>query len=182
MNRLMTANFQGAEILGVELDGEVYIVLKPLVEAIGLAWNGQLERIKRDPVLREGMRMVRIPSLRGGNQDTVTLRLDRLHGWLFTINSGHTRPEIQERVQAFQRECHDVLHRHFCGNRDRALREQNETLSLNLRLCTESRQIHGLRAAAELWIKLGLPTVPAMEVVLKQGELFEMLDEMKKAA
>ena len=85
MNKIMTANFQGAEILGVQLDGAVFVVLKPLVEAMGLAWNAQLERIKRDAVLYEGMRIMRIPSLRGGDQETVTLRLDRLHGWLFTV-------------------------------------------------------------------------------------------------
>ena len=177
----MTANFQGAEILGVELDGTVFVVLKPLVEAMGLAWNGQLERIKRDVVLYEGMRMVRIPSLRGGNQDTVTLRLDRLHGWLFTINSGHVREEIRERVQTFQRECHEVLSRHFCGNSEQIARD-NENTSLNLRLCTESRQIHGLRAAAQLWEKLGLPRVPAMDDILRQADLFDRLEETKKAA
>lgn len=182
MTRIMTANFQGAEILGVELDGTVFVVLKPLVETIGLAWNGQLERIKRNAVLREGMRTVRIPSLRGGNQDTVTLRLDRLHGWLFTINSGHAREEIRERVQMFQRECHEVLYRHFCGNRDQIIREENESTSLNLRLCTESRHIHGLRAAAELWKKLGLPRVEAMDDILRQADLFDTLDQMKKAA
>jgi hypothetical protein len=41
MNKIMTANFQGAEILGVQLDGAVFVVLKPLVEAMGLAWNEQ---------------------------------------------------------------------------------------------------------------------------------------------
>ena len=45
MNKIMTANFQGAEILGVQFDGAVFVVLKPLVEAMGLAWNAKLEQI-----------------------------------------------------------------------------------------------------------------------------------------
>ena len=93
MNKMMTANFQGAEIRGVQLDGAVYVVLKPLVEAMGLAWHGQLERIKRDEVLYEGIRIMRIPSLEGGEQDTVTLRLNRLHGWLFTIEVSRLRED-----------------------------------------------------------------------------------------
>jgi hypothetical protein len=56
MTRLMAVDFRGAEILGVELEGIVFVVFKPVVEAIGLAWHGQLERIKRDPVLSEGIR------------------------------------------------------------------------------------------------------------------------------
>jgi len=181
MNKMMTANFQGTEILGVQLDGAVFVVLKPLVEAMGLAWNAQLERIKRDEVLYEGMRIMRIPSI-GGEQDTVTLRLDRLHGWLFTIDSARVRDEIRNRVQAYQRECYDVLYEHFCGKREQLRLEADVNVtSLNLRLCTESRQIHGLRAAAQLWEKLGLPKVPAMEDVLRQYSLFEPNENQKAA-
>ena len=49
------------------------------------------------------------------------------------------------------------------GDRDKLLKEANDTISLHLRLCTESRHIHGSRAADELWRKLGLPKVPAMD-------------------
>jgi P22_AR N-terminal domain len=139
-----------------------------------------VERIKRDAVLYEGMSVIRIPSLRGGDQDTVTLRLDRLHGWLFTIDAARVRDEIRERVQTFQRECYDVLDEHFRGDRNLLAIEGNDATSLNLQLCTESRHIHGLRAAAQLWEKLGLPKVPAMEDVLRQYELFEPHD--RKAA
>jgi P22_AR N-terminal domain len=185
MNKMMTANFQGTEILGVQLDGAVFVVLKPLVEAMGLAWHGQLERIKRDEVLYEGIRIMRIPSIEGGEQDTVTLRLNRLHGWLFTIEVSRLREEIQDRVRAFQRECYEVLYDHFYGKPEQIRLEGNDVnvTSLNLRLCTESRHIHGLRAAAQLWQKLGLPKVPAMDDVLRQYSLFEQNeDEDKKAA
>jgi hypothetical protein len=165
MTKIMAVDFRGAEIVGVELEGVVFVVLKPVVEAMGLAWNGQLERIKRDPVLSEGMRMIRIPFMRGGDQDAVTLRLDRVHGWLFTIDSRRVRDEIRELVQNYQRDCYDVLYRHFYGDRDKLIKEANEVTSLNLRLCTESRYIHGIRAADQLWEKLGLPRVPAMDDV-----------------
>ena len=49
--------------------------------------------IKRDEVLYEGIRIMRIPSLEGGEQDTVTLRLNRLHGWLFTIEVSRLRED-----------------------------------------------------------------------------------------
>jgi hypothetical protein len=172
MNKIMAANFRGTEILGVELEGTVFVVLKPLVEAMGLAWNGQLERIKRDVVLSEGMRVIRIPSLRGGDQDTVTLRLDRLHGWLFTVDSRRVREEIRERIHVFQRECYEALYRHFCKDQERLAKEANDSESLGLRMVTEARQTYGERAAAQLWEKLGLPMVPAMAEVFRQYELF----------
>lgn len=181
MNKIMTANFQGTDFLGVELDGMVFVVLKPLVEAMGLAWNGQLERIKRNAVLLEGMRMERIPSPRGGNQETAVLRLDRLHGWLFTVDSGHVREEIRDRVQMFQRECHQVLSAHFCGDRDKVMREAYDAESMSLRLVTEARHIWGDHVAAQLWDKRGLTKVPAMDDAVWQRSLFDWNDQRKAA-
>jgi hypothetical protein len=127
------------------------------------------------------MRVIRIPSPRGGNQDTVTLCLDRIHGWLFTIDSSRVKDEIRDRVQAFQRECYEVLFRHFSSDRERLMREANDAESLSLRLVTEARHIWGERVAAKLWGDRGLPKVPEMDDVFKQGELFEQ-SESKKAA
>jgi hypothetical protein len=172
MTRIIAVDFRGAEILGVELEGVFYVVLKPVVEAMGLAWNGQLERIKRNQVLSEGMRMIRIPFMRGGDQDAVALRLDRIHGWLFTIDAGRVKEEIRELVQIYQRECYDVLHRHFSPEAPLLEQQRQESESQRVRMVTEARQTFGQRAAAELWSVLGLPLVPAMEDVLAQGELF----------
>jgi hypothetical protein len=135
MNRLMVVNFRGTEILNVQLEDCVFVVLKPVVEAMGLAWNGQLERIKRDPVLREGMRIIRIPSIRGGNQDTVVLLLDRFHGWLFKVETSRVRDELRERIQLYQRECYELLCKHFLGDREQPAKEENETLRLHLNMC-----------------------------------------------
>ena len=82
MTRIIAVDFRGAEILGVELEGVFYVVLKPVVEAMGLAWNGQLKELSVIKFLEEGMRMVRIPFIRGGDQDAVTLRLLQIHSRL----------------------------------------------------------------------------------------------------
>ena len=36
-----------------------------IVDTLGLAWNKQLERLKRDPILAEGMTMTVLPSVGG---------------------------------------------------------------------------------------------------------------------
>jgi hypothetical protein len=43
------------------------------------------------------MRIIRIPSIRGGDQDTVVLLLDRFHGWLFKVETSRVRDELRER-------------------------------------------------------------------------------------
>jgi hypothetical protein len=155
-NRIMSVSFQGAELYGFKLGGNTFVALKPIVDALGIDWEGQRQRVQRDPILSEGTFITKVPSAKGP-QDTLCLPLDYLNGWLFKINSGRIRdPSLREKVQTFQRECYRVLNRHFCEDTEK-LREDNESTSLNLRLCQECRHIHGSRAADQLWAKLGLP-------------------------
>jgi hypothetical protein len=54
-------------------------------------WPGQYQRIERDPVLAKGVRVIRMPSARG-LQDTVTLPLFLVHGFLFYDDAEETEP------------------------------------------------------------------------------------------
>jgi hypothetical protein len=174
MNKLMTVNFHGSELYGFELSGVIFVALKPIVLAMGLNWSGQEQRVKRDPILREGVCMTHIPGA-GGAQDMICLRLDLLHGWFFTIDSTRVKASLRERVELFQRECYRVLYRHFANDND-AARQAHESESLRIRMVAEARQVFGARAAAQLWHKLDLPYVPAMAAPLAQGDLFEWAD------
>jgi hypothetical protein len=181
MNRIIAVKFHGTEILGFQSGQTVLVAIKPIVVAMGLNWSGQEQRLKRDPVLQEGICMMHIPST-SGNQRTLGLRLEFLNGWLFKIDSGRIRDsKTRELVQIYQRECYQVLYNHFSGERDKLVRETNEAESLSLRLVSEARHVWGNRAAAELWKKRGLPMVAAMDAVFRQQDLFEMAALMKGA-
>ncbi len=71
---LTTIDFHGDTLFAVSDPGGALVAPKPISDALGLAWNKQLERIKRDPVLAEGMTIMGIPSP-GGEQQTSMLRL-----------------------------------------------------------------------------------------------------------
>ena len=88
--------------------GERLVAMKPICEAIGLGWKGQHERIHRDDVLKEGIRVIRMPSA-GGEQDTLCLPLDLLNGWLFGIDVGRCKEDIRPILIQYKRECHGVL-------------------------------------------------------------------------
>ncbi len=110
--QLTPVEFNGDTIFAVEQPDGIYIVAKPIAERFGLAWQRQLERLKSDPVLSEGVTTAVIPSP-GGAQETTCLRLDLLNGWLFKIDSRRVKPEAREALIAYQRECYAVLFRHF---------------------------------------------------------------------
>lgn len=107
-------DFHGDRLMAVEIDGIVYVALKPISDALGLKWSGQHDRVRRDEILNEGIRVMRIPS-GGGMQDAACLRLDLLHGWLFTIDHARVKPELRERVLTYKRQCYALLHEHFTG-------------------------------------------------------------------
>lgn len=165
MGNIITVNFHGNQLIGFEDAGGVSVALKPIVEGMGLAWNKQLERVKRDPILSEGMTIMVIPS-EGGAQESTCLRLDLVHGWLFTVDSARVKPEIRERVLVYQRECYRVLARAFA--RPDAQAEPApvpiDTVQWEpaRKLVAETRHLFGDLAGRQLWFKLGLPTVPAM--------------------
>lgn len=170
MGTIVSVNFRGDELYGFKQDDGVYLALKPMVEAMGLDWSAQLKRVKRDPILSEGVAMMTTPFGRGGDQECVCIRLDLVNGWLFTIDSSRiTAEETRQRVQTYQRECYTVLHDHFAGKRQPLIGanddvEPDSSPSMNERrsLVAEARQTFGAMAARQLWFNQGLPLVPAM--------------------
>ncbi len=96
---------------------EIYVPIRPLCEYLGLAWSGQYERIKRDEVLREAMRGVRItrtPGRGGGTQELLCLPLELLPGWLFGITTNKIKDQdLREKIIRYRRECFRVLWQAF---------------------------------------------------------------------
>lgn len=112
-------DFYGDSITALLVPGEsqpeIYIALRPLCDYLGLSWSGQYERIKRDPVLNEALQFVRLTRTNpaGGNPTTLCLPLEFLPGWLFGISVARVRPEMQEKITRYRRECFRVLWRAF---------------------------------------------------------------------
>lgn len=176
MGEIVTVNFRGDDLYGFREDDGTFLALKPMVEAIGLGWQGQHDRVNRDPVLSQGIRIMRIPFGRGGAQDTLCIKLELVNGWLFGIDSGRIKDEsVRERVILYQRECYQVLHEHFSGKRAPVAIEgdPDEQPSVGERrsLVSECRQTFGQMAARQLWLQQKLPMVPAM-MATGQNDLY----------
>lgn len=104
-----------AAIVEVEGQQTVYVPLNPICEFLGVNWSGQLQRVRRDPVLSEVARSVTVitdpgeSGKGGGPQTLLCLPLDMLHGWLFSLNATRVRPDLQEKIIRYQRECYRAL-------------------------------------------------------------------------
>lgn len=109
--------FHEHQILTVR-EGEVILVpLKPMTEQLGLSWAGQLERVKRHPVLSQGIRVTLIPS-HGGMQESTCLTLEMVPGYLATIQSERIKDSaVRDRVVLFQSEAFQALFAYFFGGK-----------------------------------------------------------------
>src|SRR5690606_12528064 len=102
MGKIITVNFRGDDLYGFENDDGIFVALKPIVESMGLDWSGQLQRLKRDPILSEGMVIMPTPFGRGGSQEAVCLKMDLVNGWLFTIDSARIKDgPVKDRVMLY---------------------------------------------------------------------------------
>lgn len=114
-SRFELVPFDGRQILAVQKAEGVAVVMKPVVESLGLAWHGQYERIQRHPVLSKGTCIIQVPSP-GGMQDALALGLEQFHGWLVTISPDRiTDPEKRETIIRYQERAFRVIFEHFHG-------------------------------------------------------------------
>lgn len=107
-NKAITVPFHGAELYVVEHNGQPYTPMKPIVEGVGVSWQGQHEKLTANHE-RWGIKEILIPS-KGGLQAMLSLPLRKLAGWLMTLSPNKIKnPDVRTRVIRYQNECDDVL-------------------------------------------------------------------------
>ncbi|MDQ2809788.1 MAG: hypothetical protein M3Z04_23165 [Chloroflexota bacterium] len=102
-------------------DGNLYVALRPITDALGLAPNGQRARIQREPFLAEGTQTLRMTGADGRQRAMFALRVDLLNVWLLNVDTGRVRPELQATITRYKRECAQALWRYFQGEPRTAL-------------------------------------------------------------
>ena len=111
-------------------NGEVLIPIRPICDALGVNSNGQIEKIKSDPILGATDKLSLSVGPDGRQREMVCLPLQYVFGWLFTINPGHVDERAKEAVIRYKKECYDALYNHFDRARQRQLDENREEIRL----------------------------------------------------
>jgi hypothetical protein len=105
---LIPVPFRGATLHLVDHNGEPYAAMRPIVEAMGLAWQGQFDKIKT----RYSTCVMEIMTQLPGDvqrRSLTCLPLRKLAGWLMTIHANKVAPELRATIRAYQAECDDAL-------------------------------------------------------------------------
>ncbi len=122
--------FHDEEIIAIQVNGNVEIVFKFLVESLGLHFVSAVSGLKNDAILgaEHAIRQVQV----GENQARkyLTLPIERVEGWLFSIQVSRVAPEIQEKLISYKKECYQVLHEHFSGKQRQITINSQERITI----------------------------------------------------
>lgn len=101
--------FRKAELLLVNHEGQPFVPMKPVVEGMGLSWQGQHVKLTSGRFQSCVTEIViQVSGDRQGRPYTC-LPLRKLTGWLMSIHPNKVRPELRDGIIAYQNECDDVL-------------------------------------------------------------------------
>jgi len=120
--------FYGNDLICVVDETEqIFVVVKPICDALGLDSERQIKTISDDDVLgaERSEQTVQV----GDNQPRkmVCLPLEFVNGWLFQVKFTNTMSEeTKEKLVAYKRRCYNALFKHFFGNMKKQL-EANKT-------------------------------------------------------
>lgn len=116
-----TINFNGFSIPVATKDGQSYLPIKPICEAIGIAFQPQYDKLKEHPILNSTVTIIMTVGADGKSREMVCLPVKFIYGWLFTINPGKVATDARAKVESYCIECYEVLYSHFHNSLSRQL-------------------------------------------------------------
>lgn len=97
-------------------NGQVFLPVKPICQAIGVDHDAQRQRIKRHRKLSSVAVTITATGADGKNYDMLALPLQYVYGWVFSIDISMVSEDALPSVERYQDECYDILYRHFAGS------------------------------------------------------------------
>ena len=112
MATLLPVAFHGDPLYLVEQDGEPFAPVKPICEAIGMDWAAQHAKLTNDEGRWKCLDILTVAA-DGKQRSMVCLPLRKVAGWLASISAAKVKPEIRDKLIAYQDECDSALWRYW---------------------------------------------------------------------
>lgn len=106
------AKINNYEIVVIE-NGEKRIPVRPICDALGVSYQGQIDKIKTDEILGSTLMLSLTVGADEKSREMQTIPFKFVFGWLFTINPKNVAPEAKDAVVKFKLECYNALYNHF---------------------------------------------------------------------
>lgn len=118
--------FNGKNIVFMTIDGQYWVALKPILDALNLPADRYLKRTRRDPFFSTYLdnMSIQVPESGAKQARSMTCLPEMyIYGWISTLNADD--PELNR----FKKTCYKLLYNHFHGtitNRKELLLERTE--------------------------------------------------------
>lgn len=130
MADLLPVAFHGDTLYLVEHNGEPFTAVKPICDAIGIDWKSQHAKLI-GLGFRWGCREIPTTGADGKTYSMTCLPMRKLSGWLASISAAKVKPEIRDKLIAYQDECDDALWRYWTeGHASRPTAPEQGNLNL----------------------------------------------------
>lgn len=149
MTDLVRIAFHGDELLATEVDGQPHIVLRPAIEALGLDYKSQYDKLRSKSWAVMGMSPT--TGADGKTYQMVTVTVRTLLMLLATIDENRVAVHVRPKLVAYQAEVADVIEAHFAGPPVPAQRPELSNRDLALMVIAEADRADAAEArVAEL--------------------------------
>jgi GNAT superfamily N-acetyltransferase len=103
-------DFHGSPLATFEKDGERWVVMRPVVEGMGINWAGQQQKLAADPG-RFNCMDIHTVGADGRTREMACIPLRRYPMWLATINPAKIpNPAVRQRVELYQDASAEALY------------------------------------------------------------------------
>jgi len=109
---VVISRIKDIDILSIGKENEM-IPIRPLCDIIGVDFEGQRQRIERDPIIGSTAFMIKAVAADNKEREMFSIPFMYVFGWLFTIDVSRVKEEARESVINYKKECYQVLFRHY---------------------------------------------------------------------
>ncbi|MFU2098269.1 phage antirepressor N-terminal domain-containing protein [Mannheimia haemolytica] len=107
-----TLSFHGSDLITLKVEDVIYTAVKPIVEAMGLDWGGQQQKLSKSGD-KFNCRDISMVAKDGKIRQMLCMPIKKLNGWLFSINPEKVRSDLKEKVIRYQEECFEALYNYW---------------------------------------------------------------------
>lgn len=91
------------------IDGEWWVAIKPICEALNVNYNRQFQNLKNDEILNQLFAKQQMVGADDRMREMVSIPEKYIYGWLFSIRSA------SEDLKAYKLKCYEILYDYFHG-------------------------------------------------------------------
>jgi P22_AR N-terminal domain len=106
--QIANVDFHDHTLLSFHDGNRAYVAAKPICEILGITWQGQLTKLKSDPVFATCITII-VTQVDDQRREMVAIAVEMLQAWLFSINPNKVKEELREPLNRFRAESAKVL-------------------------------------------------------------------------